>query len=64
MNKIILTTLLSVFTAYLGFSQDIITKKSSEDIQAKVTEITTTEIKYKKFDNQSGPNFIILKSDV
>jgi hypothetical protein len=64
MNKIILTTLFSVFTASLGFSQDIITKKSSEDIQAKVTEVTTTEIKYKKFDNQSGPTFTILKSDV
>ena len=64
MHKIILTTLLSVFTASLGFSQDIITKKSSEDIQAKVTEVTTTEIKYKKFDNQSGPTFTILKSDV
>ncbi len=64
MNKIILTTIVSVFTVSLGFAQDIITKKSSEDIQAKVTEVTTTEIKYKKFDNQSGPTFTILKSDV
>jgi len=64
MKKSILTTLLSIFTASLCFSQDIITKKSSEDIQAKVLEVTTTEIKYKKFDNQSGPTFTILKSDV
>ena len=42
----------------------MITKKTSEDIQAKVTEVTTTEIKYKRFDNQSGPTFTILKSDV
>jgi hypothetical protein len=40
------------------------TKKSGEDIQAKVLEVTTSEIKYKKFDNQNGPTYTILKSDV
>jgi hypothetical protein len=64
MKKIILTTLVSIFTASLCFSQDIITKKSSEDIQAKVLEVTTVEVKYKKFDNQNGPTFTILKSDL
>jgi len=46
------------------FSQDVITKKSGEDINAKVLEVTSTEIKYKKFDNQTGPTISILKSDV
>ncbi|MBP6304040.1 MAG: hypothetical protein KBB37_12830 [Bacteroidia bacterium] len=64
MKKIIFTALVSIFTITIAFSQDIITKKSGEDIQAKVLEVTTTEIKYKKFDNQNGPTFIILKSDV
>lgn len=64
MKKLIFTVLTSIFTMTLCFSQDIITKKSSEDIQAKVLEVTTTEIKYKKFDNLNGPTFTILKSDV
>lgn len=64
MKKMIFTALVSIFTITIAFSQDIITKKSGEDIQAKVLEVTTTEIKYKKFDNQNGPTFIILKSDV
>jgi hypothetical protein len=64
MNKTILTYLISVFNISICFSQDIITKKSSEDIQAKVIEVTTTDIKYKKFDNQNGPTYSILKSDV
>lgn len=64
MKKIILSALASVFTLANCFSQDIITKKNSEDIQAKVIEVTTTEIKYKKFDNQNGPTFTLLKSDV
>ncbi|OFX70875.1 MAG: hypothetical protein A2X12_05000 [Bacteroidetes bacterium GWE2_29_8] len=46
------------------FSQDIITKKTGEDISAKVSEITQTEIKYKKFDNLEGPIVSILKSEV
>jgi hypothetical protein len=67
MKKIITKSIL-IFTFYLSsnvaFSQDVITKKTSEDIQAKVIEVNTTEIKYKKFDNQTGPTFIILKTDV
>ncbi len=58
---IILT--LGLFTSSV-FSQDIITKKTGEDISAKISEVTQTEIKYKKFDNLEGPIFSILKSDV
>jgi len=64
MKKIIFTVLTSIFTFTLCFSQDIITKKTSEDIQAKVLEVSTTEIKYKKSDNPNGPIFTILKSEV
>jgi hypothetical protein len=58
---IILT--LGLFTSSV-FSQDIITKKTGEDISVKISEVTQTEIKYKKFDNLEGPIFSILKSDV
>ena len=64
MKKLILTVLTAIFTVSISFSQDLLTKKSGEDIQAKVLEVTTTEIKYKKFDNQSDPTYTILKSDV
>ncbi|MEX1189724.1 MAG: hypothetical protein WED33_10740 [Bacteroidia bacterium] len=47
-----------------GFSQDIITLKSGEEINAKVIEINSIEIKYKKFDYQAGPLIILPKSDV
>lgn len=64
MKKLILTTLTTILTLTLCFSQDIITKNSGEDIQTKILEVTTTEVKYKKFDNQNGPIYTILKSDV
>jgi len=34
-----------------SYSQDIITKNDGTEIKAKVQEILSTEIKYKKFDN-------------
>lgn len=64
MKKIIITALSAIIAISNCFPQDIITNKSGDDIQAKVTEITTTEIKYKKYDNQNGPIFTLLKSDV
>ncbi|MFT5566930.1 MAG: hypothetical protein ACI81Y_001878, partial [Glaciecola sp.] len=64
MKKIILTLLTLIFAITFCFSQDMITKKSGEDIEAKILEVTTTEIKFKKSDNINGPIFTILKSDV
>jgi hypothetical protein len=64
MKKLIILAIATSFINGNLFSQDIITKKSSEDIKAKVIEVTSTEIKYKRFDNQNGPTFTLLKSDV
>lgn len=46
------------------FSQDIITKKSGDDIKAKILEVGISEIKYKNFDNQDGPTYSLLKQDI
>ena len=56
--------MLIIFVSTLCFSQDLITKKTGEDIQAKVLEVGQTEVKYKKSDNLTGPTFSISKSDV
>jgi hypothetical protein len=64
MKKIIVTILAVIFTTGICFSQDVITKKSGEEIQAKVLEVGQTDIKYKYFNNPDGPAFTIPKSDV
>ena len=56
--------LCSVFFSFIAHSQDLITTKKGEDIQTKVLEINTTEVKYKKADNLEGPIYTILKSEV
>ena len=40
-------------------AQDIIITSSSEKIEAKIDEVSTNQIKYKKFSNLEGPTFII-----
>jgi len=43
---------------------DIILLKDGQEIKAKVTEITLSEIKYKAFENLEGPNRTLTKNDV
>lgn len=45
-------------------AQDIITTQDGTDIQAKVLEVSSKEVKYKKFSNLEGPTFVIPKSDI
>lgn len=45
-------------------AQDVIVKKDGSTVLTKVLEISTTDIKYKKFSNQNGPTYTIEKSSV
>lgn len=64
MKKVLLSALVMLSMLVSVQAQDIITTKDGNDIQAKILEFTTSEIKYKKFNNQEGPTFTINKSDV
>lgn len=46
------------------FSQDLIKKRNGDEIISKVLEINPSEVKYKKYDNQDGPTYTILISEV
>ena len=62
MRKILFVILL--FSTTCVFAQDVIVKKDGSTILSKVIEIGTSEVKYKKFSNQNGPTYSIVKSDV
>lgn len=47
-----------------SFSQDTIFLKSKDSIVVTVTEILPEYVKYKKFDNPSGPDYTISKIDI
>jgi hypothetical protein len=52
------------FISSLAFSQDVITKKNGEIIQARVQNISNTEISYERAENKAGPTFSVPKNDV
>jgi len=45
-------------------AQDIITFKNGDEVQAVVLEVGINDIRYKKFENQEGPDYKINKSEV
>jgi hypothetical protein len=59
----ILLVFLFSFSSY-GFAQDTIMKNNGEMVQAKIIEISPTEIKYKKFNFIDGPTYIENKSGI
>jgi hypothetical protein len=62
--KQILCFVLLLGTALSAYAQDVITTRKGTVIQAKVTEVTPTEVKYKRFDNLDGPNYSAKKSEI
>ncbi len=61
--KIILATYALVF-ALKSYSQDIIYTKKGDKILSIVEEITPDLVRYKQYDNQTGPTYSIFKSDI
>lgn len=59
-----MTILAFAISIGISFSQDMILKKTGDEIAAKVSEISPKEIKYKNFDNLDGPIHILSKSEV
>lgn len=62
MKKILL--LLLFLCPIAASAQDVIVKKDGSTIVSKVLEITSTEVKYKKFTNQNGPTYTIAKTEL
>lgn len=59
-----LVAILFVAIAQNLCAQDVITLKTGEDINVKVLEVGSADIKYKKADNPDGPSYTVSKNDV
>lgn len=57
-------TLILLCITGMATAQDVIVMKDQSTIMSKVLEITSTEIKYKKWNNQDGPTYFIDRSEV
>jgi hypothetical protein len=65
MKKLIYLTILFISLGYFqSIAQDKIYKKGGEVLEVKVTEVGSSEIKYKAFANLTGPTYTVAKSEV
>ena len=62
MKKILIIAILFVST--IGFSQDVITLTDGRTVNAKILELTTEFVKYKKTDNLEGPTYTLPVNDL
>lgn len=53
-----------LFVCKITIAQDLIFKTNGDEIEAKVLEITPVEVKYKMFNFQDGPTYVLNKTDV
>lgn len=64
MKGFFLSVLLILLCSSVAYSQDVIYTTGGSKLQAKVTEINSTDVKYKDFNNLEGPTYVITKKDV
>ena len=53
-----------IFVAGITKAQDVIVKKDNSTILSKVIEVSSSEIKYKKWSNQDGPIYSISRNEI
>lgn len=58
MKQLFLTILLFVLTAFC-YAQDIIVTTDSKKIEAKILEVSESDVRYKEMDNLEGPTFVL-----
>lgn len=63
MKKVLLILLFACSTNMIK-AQDTLTMRSGENVIAKIIEVGSSEVKYKKVSNLNGPIFSTLKSDL
>lgn len=64
MKKIITLCVCALMAITSICAQDIIVTKEAKKIEAKITEVSKSEIRYKELDNLEGPTFVLEMTDI
>lgn len=64
MKKIILLISICILSISQLWAQDRLFFLSGDETEVKITEVSSSEVKYKRLDNLDGPTFSSLKSDL
>lgn len=64
MKKIIFTITVVLIATFSIFAQDLIIKKTGEEIKGKVKVISSSDVEYARAENPDGPSYKISKADI
>ena len=64
MKQKLLLCIITLFFASVINAQDIIVTNEAQKIEAKITEVSKAEVRYKEFDNLDGPVFVIETKEI
>jgi hypothetical protein len=64
MKTYLLFLFVALTTSLIGRSQDVITRKNGDTINAKVLKVKPEEIEYKRHSNLTGASYILPVSDI
>lgn len=62
--KIVSTLLFFFCFLSFSYSQDVLFFKNGDELNSKVLEISSTEVKYRKWDNVDGPIYSVNKNEL
>lgn len=52
------------FLTIAAMAQDVIVTRDGKRVDAKITEVSSTEIRYKEWSNQDGPTFVLRNDEI
>ena len=64
MKKIVLACVCALMAISSIFAQDIIVTNDAKKIEAKILEVSKSEIRYKEQDNLDGPTFVLETNEI
>lgn len=64
MKKIFFILIILIGSGITTIAQDVIVTKDGKKITSKVVEVNENDIRYKLFENQSGPTYFLKKSEI
>jgi hypothetical protein len=63
-KKLVITFTALILLAQAAYAQDVITKRNGDIIPAKIAEVSTEYVKYRKSENPSGPIYTVAASEI
>ena len=64
MKQRLFCSICALIFAALAFAHDIVVTTDAKKIDAKILEVSKSEIRYKELDNLEGPTFILSTNDI